>query len=403
MFTHDEKTDHPRSYTFWLSVCDELVRAYPLLLEKQETLAIHHVIAAINAELQKTNPDAEQYPFLALTIPDTVALTLNELQQEKYGLSNALFPLSNTFFEAIPSWSSWSQMNSDSKLHLLNFMNNENNIMFASQTDYGLFKTAINLQKFILVVVHGQQSKAEEILKKYPHFLLERVNVADYSGRKFIKITAFEYALWSLDVKYMCPMMLDCLPNNAEGERMRLALLKQYDNLIKIGINFIFEKKNYQASFYDFKSLTDCLQIYVDQYTTCTQAQRENQYNEIGKAQCLVPVHVAQHYCDPDTPFNPTPAFNQDKRPQTLMFNNTITKKTELWFPRISDSMNFGISRSGRVNCEGAHRGWTTARVRVVADLAALTRLFELRISRDLVAVKAQLEQPVRDHCLNFR
>ncbi len=58
--------------------------------------------------------------------------------------------------------------------------------------------------KQILQVAQGEQSYVQRILQLRPEYLLHLGNVTDHSGRCFSNITSFMYAIWALDVRYMC-------------------------------------------------------------------------------------------------------------------------------------------------------------------------------------------------------
>ncbi len=105
------------------------------------------------------------------------------------------------------------------------------------------------VSKLLQCVAHGQQSQAEQLLKEIPvrnshlgcsakpEWLLVRGDVIDPSGRMFKNITAFEYALWALD-SHMYTMMLNCVPQNAHGRRIKIELLRQYQSVITKGVNY---------------------------------------------------------------------------------------------------------------------------------------------------------------------
>ena len=80
----------------------------------------------------------------------------------------------------------------------------------------------------------GEQDKVEIILKLYPEFFLTYAPIKDISGvlpvidiENSKGITVFQHAIWAGDVRFMCNMMLDCLPKNAFGEKLRIELLRQ--------------------------------------------------------------------------------------------------------------------------------------------------------------------------------
>jgi len=97
-----------------------------------------------------------------------------------------------------------------------------------------------NLGKQLLHhVIRGNQQAVVEILKRYPDLLTYRGNVVDNSGREFKNVTAFELALWALDVRHMAPAMLKCLTQNEAHKDYCKQLLpelqEQYINVTKQG------------------------------------------------------------------------------------------------------------------------------------------------------------------------
>ena len=89
-------------------------------------------------------------------------------------------------------------------------------------------------QALFRLVGFGEQDKVEIILKLYPEFFLTYAPIKDISGvlpvidsENCKGITVFQHAIWAGDVRFMCNMMLDCLPKNAFGDELRIELLRQ--------------------------------------------------------------------------------------------------------------------------------------------------------------------------------
>ena len=271
-----------------------------------------------------------------------------------------------------------------------------------SQTTQGLFQPA-RLQKManklLLQVMHGEQEKAATILKIHPELLTMTGTATDYSGRTF-KTTAFRYALWSLDTRYMCNMMLDCLPYSEQGEAIKQDLLMQFKTQEQDGLDYELNGMTIHEAHYDFSPIKAALQTYVNEYDNwCANnnwvAMRNQWSKVVGLAQRYVPAHVAQHYCDPDEAFYPTPPFNKKTFKRSLEFDHYISGALEFWFGDVSSTVglgvNFGIIRTVGGVASAVPRG---ARV-VGDDLAALTALCEVRTS-DLVPLMRRLEGPIQ-------
>ncbi len=82
-------------------------------------------------------------------------------------------------------------------------------------------------QKLLHHTIRGNQLAVVAILAIFPDLLLHRGNTHDYSGRAFKNVTAFELAIWALDVRHMVPAMLKCLTTNVEGQDFREKLVPQ--------------------------------------------------------------------------------------------------------------------------------------------------------------------------------
>lgn len=90
-------------------------------------------------------------------------------------------------------------------------------------------------QQLLHHAIRGNQQAVVEILKRYPELLKYRGNVVDNSGREFKNVTAFELALWALDVHHMVPAMLACVTQNKKGEELSPELSEQYEAVTKKG------------------------------------------------------------------------------------------------------------------------------------------------------------------------
>ncbi len=79
----------------------------------------------------------------------------------------------------------------------------------------GVFVTTVNdekcVQAFLATVMRGDIDNAATLLGKNKQLAYASGNIVDLSGRTFSNITAFQYAVWSLD-KPMCELLLEYLP-----------------------------------------------------------------------------------------------------------------------------------------------------------------------------------------------
>lgn len=222
-------------------------------------------------------------------------------------------------------------------------------LTLTSKTTQNLFqphRLQMIANKLLLQVMHGKQDKAEEILKRHPEVLEMPGEATDYSGRTF-NTTAFRYALWALDTRYMCNMMLNCLPYSPQGEAIKQALLKQFKEHEQDGVPYKLNGVTIHETHYDFSPLIEALQTYLNNYNdwdaTNNFAERKNQWFKVGLVQRDVPAHVAQHYCDPDESFVPTPQFNKKTFKRALEFYKCITNKHEFWFATAPSTSGLGV------------------------------------------------------------
>lgn len=154
--------------------------------------------------------------------------------------------------------------------------------------------------KLLQYVAYGNQSKVKEILTLCPELLMHKGKVTDYSGRTFKKISAFQYAIWAWDTKFMAPMLLNLLPKNNKGKAIQKELQIQYEQLVNQGINYSLDGKEYNEQHFDFSSIIEKMKFFVKNFNIWADSECRFYWgNKIGHAQFLLPVHVAQFYCDP--------------------------------------------------------------------------------------------------------
>ena len=262
---------------------------------------------------------------------------------------------------------------------------------------------------------------AEDLLKKSPEFLLERGDITDWGGRTFNHITAFEYALWAKDFK-MIEMMLCCIPNTSEGDEIRAALLLQY-NQVKAPIyacggltyTLTYDQPcldandipiqdaagNWQTTsvteihtenHFDVTPLLTAYKDYETHFNTRTWAQRDACWIKIiGTLQHLLPIHLLQRYCSPDTPFYPLPEFTGVFKRATQFYNihNHVG-----WASLLSSSLStdFSLYRGSSPRTRGGRRflgeflGVTPA-----FDLAGVRRVDEVSTNEIETKIKQQL------------
>ena len=154
----------------------------------------------------------------------------------------------------------------------------------------------IALSQLLQYVVEGEQDKAEALIQKDKNLLLHAGTVKDLSGREFKQIAAFQYALWAMDY-HMWTMIKQYLPREAQVEQLRALEMKGTAH----------------GKHFSFKDLTNALQTYLDNYNSYSWnidifglkifVRKHEHYWQtvVGGAQRMLPAHVVNEYCRPDT------------------------------------------------------------------------------------------------------
>ncbi len=338
----------------------------------------------------------------------------------------------------------------DERQALASTSQHHTSIIYADPHDNTLRNKKITL-KLLHAVAYGMESRdvnvdpkpsdlfAKDLLKRSPEFLLERAPLTDWAGRKFEGrkteahpegegITAFEYALWAKDFK-MLEMMLGCIPATAEGDRIRAGLLEQYEQVtapIYAGGGLTYEL-TYDRPTQDANDIPIKDAAGIWQTTPVTEVHTENHFNVtplidayldydakfdapgrtwdhrdacwikiIGTLQRLLPIHLLQRYCDPDTPFAPMPSFTGVFKRTTQFFNYLLQPAGLQSLLSSSLSTDFSLGRSG----VGAGRAGGEARARArwgwLADLAAVRQVDEVSTSEIKTKIKQLLTVPAQ-------
>ncbi|KTD08143.1 hypothetical protein [Legionella jamestowniensis] len=239
----------------------------------------------------------------------------------------------------------------------------------------------------------GNQEKAQKILQRYPELMIEKKDkITDLSGRTFYNLSVWQYILWALDVRYMAPMMLHCLPHTEEGEAMRLQLAKQLDEVETHGVIYELNGNTFNEKHYDF-AIISVLSAYYNECYSLSDTPISTRIKSISDAQQLVPAHVAQHYCDTNVPFTPTPTFKKEQFTRSL---NCYLGANSLgnWFACLKSlGHSYAISKAWSTQA--------TLRLDFPSEIAMVdwVALFTLKKARnaDLAFLKQQLQKPLQE------
>lgn len=182
------------------------------------------------------------------------------------------------------------------------------------------------------LVVNGQQEDAEKLITLLPSLLTKQGNITDRK-RIFEGKTAFQYILWSLDVRHMAPMMIKCIPVSQEGLEIVLHLIQQFENHEKELITYSLNDKKITEKHHDIQPFAHAAQDYAAHFEEMSLTARKTYWSEnICQNQLLIPFHVMQHYSEPRVPFNPAPDFKNDNFKRCLDIFLLAEGKQTFWY-----------------------------------------------------------------------
>ena len=141
---------------------------------------------------------------------------------------------------------------------------------------------------FLQLVAEGEQELAEQLLKQHPNFSLNAGDIVDLSKRSFTEITAFQYALWSLDWN-MWSMLQRYLPN----KHIYTQIESFHQNLS--------QQHGKHAGTVDgpILALILSLEKYIKLCKNETNSKEACEYwnHQVGRSQLMLPVHLVNEYC----------------------------------------------------------------------------------------------------------
>lgn len=211
-----------------------------------------------------------------------------------------------------------------------------------------LFLTNLNkhLVPCLQHVAHGKQNEARGLLLSNPDLLYYYGSVTDITGRTFTRVSMFQYALWSWDVKHMAGMILQCLPPGKPGRLIKTALLKQLKELEQKGLDYKFNGKTISGEkHFDFNPLFEAYKTHI------ANPLKVSNWLAVGAAQNELPANIRQELCHPNQTISHEGVFSQENLNRTLKFFNYVTKKTEVWDANLLNLGNtFAIERCAAVD-----------------------------------------------------
>jgi len=259
---------------------------------------------------------------------------------------------------------------------------------------YSLLKLRPDLLLQVLFILAGlgAQEPMEQILKQQPELLVTYAPLRDISGASFQSITLFLHAVWAGDVRYMAPMMLNCLPKNEQGEKIRIELLRQFNELMSQGVVYQLNGEMHREKQFSLKPLITELDTLVTNFNQWTPEERDLYWcTKVGHEQTRLPAHVRHHYCDPEESFWDTPSFTKEKLTRSLKFYNFVARACQFWVESLVGlASNFAM-------CCGAGMGRVTGRGWRALELTGLAALDKVRTETDLPALIERLHTPIQN------
>jgi hypothetical protein len=207
------------------------------------------------------------------------------------------------------------------------------NLTLLSKYNLRFFKPIIDVRQFLHAVTRRDLKAVEAMLQKDTSLIFKRGSVTDCSGRAFVNISAFEYAIWALD-SWMWKTMLACIPQNRQGDEVFSKLMRMYIKNAKIGVKYSFNDELKMESHFDFtgtiiKQLE--LQRILLNSAVRSSVNITKQFIEgVGGAQRILPMHIVSEYCS-EEPFYPAPDFFCPSVTYSSI-HNWLTKNDENWF-----------------------------------------------------------------------
>jgi hypothetical protein len=256
----------------------------------------------------------------------------------------------------------------------------------------------IMINLLLYYIASGNQDEVEKILTKHPELLLEYGSVTDFSMRMFKGITPLKLVMWTMDVRYMADKILNYIPNNEKGEKIRENLILQFNEVQQQGVKYRLNNVYYTESYFDINPLITELIIYIKNYKKWNYNECTKQWCKIGKMQIKLPANFRQHLCDTNISLVPTPTFEHNEFKRSLKFSNVFGEKEKdrEWGSDVPNlGVHFGIFRGDNHKAITGFEPYTTCPTdsMVEIDLLALTTLYKKRIN-DYERLKKKLMYP---------
>ena len=178
-------------------------------------------------------------------------------------------------------------------------------------------------QKLLQLVTNGEQMEAEALIEINKELLLTADQIKDPGGREFLKITAFQYALWALDWRMWTMLLKYLTPQIA------------YDQLLELEA-----KPPGDSPHFSLEPLINALNGYKE--------NKNNDYNswkKIGIYQRQLVINVVNEYCHPERDFDKVPTFTEEAKEKPFPRSQKVDKEgRQEWFTAEIDGGKLGVT-----------------------------------------------------------
>lgn len=258
----------------------------------------------------------------------------------------------------------------------------------------------LRIQVLFTLAGLAAQDEMEAILKEHPEDLLVKAPLRDISGAVFESITVFQHAIWTKDVRYMTKMMLDCLPQNLQGEEIRLRLIGQYQELMDKGVVYqLHGVRHEDERHFNINLLITALSDYKKKFNNLPYYERGIYWRTVvGGAQAIIPAHIRHHYCDPVNLFSENPNVKAPQLKRSLKIHNFDLNKPQLWTESLVGlGKNLGIAGMSSYSSAPAYAlsSYGVTEPPSLPEIEVLRDLDNHRTIIDLPALIERLHTPI--------
>lgn len=174
---------------------------------------------------------------------------------------------------------------------------------------YNLLQPQRLLDKLFMYLASEQKEQASQIkfvLVCHPYLLTQRKSFIDSINRNFHNLSAFEYAIWSLNTDFICDEILNYIPKDDKGIKLKNELLLQLKYIQEHGVTYTLDGEEHTESHYNFIGLISALEHYANEFDKWNWGQRQEYwFKRIEVERNSAPKHIAQLFSYRDNFYSP--------------------------------------------------------------------------------------------------